>query len=171
MIALDRPMTRTTIPHAPPVAPACRRRVRADRAGRSLLQRRGPARAAEEPPRSVAQPDGRAAAALPGPGQTGHLGLHQRRTEPGRHLGVQAGPRALARQVDARVRPVVQGHDRLLQEPGRGADEVAVPVHAPGRVAARWSPRSSRTSAGTSTRWRSSTRSSPSRTTTRRPCS
>ena len=56
----------------------------------------------------------------------------------------------------------------LLQEPGRGADEVAVPVHAPGRVAARWSRRSSRTWAGTSTRWRSCTRSSPSRTTTRR---
>ena len=50
----------------------------------------------------IAQPDGGAAGAFPRPGEAGHLDLRQRRAEPGRHLGVQAGARALARPVDAR---------------------------------------------------------------------
>ena len=102
------------MPHAPPMAPACRRRVRPDRAG-GLLHGEGllggESAAADVPLNPMAA-------------RPAHFAARAKRViwifinggpEPGRHLGLQAGARALARQVDARVRPVVQEHDRLLQ--------------------------------------------------------
>ena len=154
----------------------CRRRVRADRAG-GLAPGRGPARAASPTraqttrPGGSLKPDGAAAAALPG------------RAKRVIWIFINGGPSqvdtwdykpALARWDGKSIRefdPSFKNTTGFFKNEVGRPDEVAVPVHARGASAARWSRRSSRTWAGTSTRWRSSTRSSPSRTTTRRPSS
>ena len=86
----------------------------------------------------AAESAGSKAGPVAGQGQVGHLAVHERRPEPGRHLGLQA------RAGKAR-RPGADGlrqEHRLLHRPGRAADEVAVQVRAARPVRARGSRRS-----------------------------
>ena len=83
---------------------------------------------------ALAKPDGEAARAFSGQGEARHLALHERRAEPCRHLGLQAGAGKARRQIDQGIRPGLQEHHGLLHGRGRRADEVAVPVQPAGRV-------------------------------------
>ena len=94
---------------------------------------------------------------LSGQGQERDLAVHERRAEPGRYLGLQAGAGEARRQGAGRLR---QEH-RLLHRPGRAGDEVAVQVR-PARPVRRVGQRDlSRAWPSTSTTWRSSTRATP----------
>ena len=67
-------------------------------------------------------------------GEASDLVLRERRAEPCRHLGLQAGAREVGRQIDQGIRPDLQEHDGVLQGRGRRSDEVAVSVQPAGRV-------------------------------------
>ena len=77
------------------------------------------ASAADVAPRSTCQPAGRQAAPLPAQGQERHLPLHVRRTEPRRHLRLQARALPARRQDDRRqdLRPRRQEKRRPRRRP------------------------------------------------------
>ena len=77
--------------------------------------------------RGVGRSAHRATASFPGPRQVGDLALHERRSQPGRHVGPQAGAHQERRERAARLR---QEHG-VLHRIGRAVDEVAVRLGAP----------------------------------------
>ena len=149
---------------APRLPPPRRQRLRPAGPGRPARS----AGSARRRGRPRPQPPGAAAAALPRQGQVGHLAVHERRPQPGRHLGLQARAGQARRPGAARA---------STSNTGFFTDQVGPLMKSPFAVAAarpvagRGSRRSSRTWPGTSTRWPSSTPAGPTPTTTRRPCS
>ncbi len=75
---------------------------------------------------SLAQSARAAAQPFSGQGQERDLAVHERRAQPGRYLGLQAGAGEARRQGTGRLR---QEH-RLFHRAGRPADEVALQVRA-----------------------------------------
>ncbi len=121
-------------PHAPPMAPACRRRVRTDRAG-GLASRRGPARR-----RRATAAD---ASLNPMAARPAHFPARAKRVI---WIFINGGPSqvdtweykpALERWHGKSMRefdPSFKNTTGFFKNQVGGADEVAVPVHAAGRV-------------------------------------
>ena len=114
---------------------------------------------------AVRQPDGPEAAASSGQGQERDLPVHVRRAQPRRHVRLQAQALRARRQDD----PGQDVRPRRQEERGPGRrPEVAVQAVRP--VRQDGSPTCSRTWPPASTTSPSSTRCTPSRRSTARPC-